>query len=216
MIKREQIQECVSTIQKSDLDWEDCNTRPSRILKPIDISPKQLKNAEKKYLSGCPRDNIVLMIDTTLFGGGKEGYVFSTDAFYCNELAALKKEMAYPLKYSNLKSVRKGKRDGHLILVLKDGTQKDVFFTTYANFFCVALNRIIELENSNEQTLNVEMGTEDEQIRREKITELVRILRRLAEKKYWNSDAEPECNISQEDCESYLQYMTLASIPEKQ
>ncbi|MDD7390551.1 MAG: hypothetical protein PUG60_13045 [Lachnospiraceae bacterium] len=228
MILREQIQECVCTIQNKDLEWKSCNTMPLNILKPINISPKQLKNAEKNYLRGCPQDDIVLMVDLTFFGGGKAGYVFSTDAFYCNELAALKKEMEYPLKYSSLKSVSKGSRESRLLFILKDGTQKDVFFSIYANFVCVALNRIIETENKNEHIRNVDPDMQDEQLKLEKIAALDRILEQLAERKYRTQVKKPEImiekleigvkkpEIRQEYYEYYLQYMTLARLPEEQ
>lgn len=151
IITREQVTHSVYSIKKENLQWKSCNTLPSTILKPINIKPKQLKNARNKYLINCSDDKILILVDYTLFNNGKTGCVFSTDAFYCSELYSysLKNVFPYPLRYDSIKRIEQGRDTAHLVFTLHSGKEAEIHFGIYANFIFIALNRILELRKTS-------------------------------------------------------------------
>lgn len=221
---REQITYSIYSIQKDDLQWEKSNTLPSTILKPINIKPNQLKKARKNYLSNCPDDKILILIDYTLFSSGKTGCVFSTDAFYNSDLYsyASKHRFPYPLKYSNIKSIARGYSTSHLVLTLHSGEEAEIFFNIYSNYIYVALNRILEFyRNSKPIQKNSEFRKQDmdltllkinhglpetvsnldDPLKLNAISELLTVLTEIA-----NSKNAPG------DYDLYVQYMTLVPL----
>lgn len=62
------------------------------------IPTKCIAGACKSYVGSIDYDDILGLIDTTVFGGGERGMVFTTDGVYCKEILT---ETQY-CKYSNI------------------------------------------------------------------------------------------------------------------
>jgi hypothetical protein len=60
------------------------------------IPPKKLKNAINAYASGLSEDDVLLLLDTTLFGSGKDGLLLSEDTLYVHN--SFSKPRKIPIK----------------------------------------------------------------------------------------------------------------------
>lgn len=61
-------------------------------IKP-NIPPKKLTNA-LTYASGVQPNDVILLIDDTVFGGAKDGVLLTSEAIYCHELMGPKKRIS--------------------------------------------------------------------------------------------------------------------------
>lgn len=89
-----------------------------------EIKEKALKNALKIYAPGVDKNTIVGLYDTTVFGSGKLGYLFTTDKIYYKEDSEKPKKLWYEeiesLELSEPKLINDASRE--LTFHLIDGT----------------------------------------------------------------------------------------------
>ena len=114
--------------------WElikEAQTGPTVQFKPVEeVSDKAVRNAIKAYANGCDPEDVVALLDTTLFDSGKKGFLLSTKALYNPELSLCTlpdgdvKEV--PLEGIRRVSVLDGKIK-YLSVRYKDGSRRDIF-----------------------------------------------------------------------------------------
>ena len=140
---RKIIEEAVLGITQDDLVKKDYGDLPSHRCTARQLKEKQIQNATAKYASGCRKNEIVILCDTSIMDNGKTGILFSTEGLYYNGLNLLRKKnpIPVPIKYSELQSIA---RDGSRIwLNYKNGQKEQVQGSIYAGFIVLAMQKIL-------------------------------------------------------------------------
>ncbi|MBR5265627.1 MAG: hypothetical protein IKV63_03335, partial [Clostridia bacterium] len=85
------------------------------------------------------KDMIVAIMDTTLFGSCKEGYLLTSAAFY-----SYKDD---PIRFNDIEKAEKSPKNNYdSIFVMKDGTEKIVFTSIYRDYINEVINKIVKAE----------------------------------------------------------------------
>lgn len=88
-----------------------------------DIPSKKIDAAISKFASGMDRTSVIGLYDTTVFGSGKNGYVFTDDKMYYLETMEKPKKLWYDdIKALELKRKEKKDCDRELVVTLNDGS----------------------------------------------------------------------------------------------
>ena len=95
------------------------------VLTPSEITGTQWQNVTGRFASGAKLDSVIGLVDTTVFGSAKNGYLFTDDKIYYQEI------MDQPKKiwYDDIESVRvigrnKAKdSERSLVFQMKDGRE---------------------------------------------------------------------------------------------
>ena len=125
-----------------------------QVLMPSEMSGKQWQNISAKLGNSVAFDTVIGFIDTTLFSSGKNGYLFTDDAVYFQDLFGDPEVIQYD-EIKSMKVIGKNSdKDSNrsLVFTLKDGSQI-VWDRIYVNKTAVRnlINALIALENP-EQT----------------------------------------------------------------
>lgn len=88
-----------------------------------EIKSSKIDNALKKFASGLDRTTIIGFYDTTIFGNGKSGYIFTDTKVYYLETLEKPKKIWYE-DIQNVEIIKKGKKncDDELKFEMKDGS----------------------------------------------------------------------------------------------
>ncbi len=89
------------------------------------LTEKQLAGAEKIMGRKETSEQILYVMDTSLFSNGKSGMVLTAQRLYYNYVYNI------PVTLDSLISVEDGKEKDHLLLTFSDGFQKDQFYNMY-------------------------------------------------------------------------------------
>lgn len=88
-----------------------------------DIPSKKIDAAIKSFASGLDRTTIIGFYDTTIFGSGKNGYIFTDDKIYYLETLEKPKKLWYDdIKHLEITKTDKKDCDRELRVTLKDGS----------------------------------------------------------------------------------------------
>lgn len=98
-----------------------------------DIPSKKIDAAIKSFASGLDKTTIIGFYDTTVFGSGQNGYVFTDDKIYYLETLEKPKKLWYDdIKHLEIAKTDKKDCDRELRVTLNDGT-KVVFTSCFLN-----------------------------------------------------------------------------------
>lgn len=98
-----------------------------------ELSKKQKANVLRVIARGKVSENqVISVMDDTLFGSGKSGYLVTEDRFFCAGLTL----DAFEISLTDLVGVSCSSQC-HLLLSFADGTKRDLFFNHYYECFLV-------------------------------------------------------------------------------
>lgn len=98
-----------------------------------EIPSKKIDAAISKFAVGMDRTSVIGFYDTTVFGSGKNGYVFTDDKIYYLESLEKPKKLWYDdIQYLELRKTDKKDCDRELYITLKDGSVT-VFSSCFLN-----------------------------------------------------------------------------------
>ena len=125
---REKILKAIESTKKSGNKFESVES----------FKKKQIENAQKRIIksSFVLESNIVAMLDTTLFGSCKEGYVLTTAAFYSYRTDDV-------IRLNDIaKAENSTKTTYDSIITLKSGEKVKLFTSVYRDYINEILNKI--------------------------------------------------------------------------
>lgn len=109
-----------------------------------DIPEKRINGAIEKIAPNVSPEQIILIVDTTLMGSGKDGLVFTSSAFYYRESfsdpsSVLYSELETAEYIKDVKEIKNGKEkyEEYVKVVKKDKSElviKNIMYCNYANF----------------------------------------------------------------------------------
>lgn len=130
---------------------------PSAVLVSYDCKPKQIQNAISCYAPDCKPEEIVILIDQTIWGSGKKGFLFTQDRLYADKSEFLdsplgKRIIPLPLFFDDLREVCiLDDAERYVTLRYKDGRRFDIYGGLYTYFLHSVLRSIVEALNPEEQ-----------------------------------------------------------------
>ena len=124
-----------------------------KALMPSEISGKQWQNISAKLGNSVPFDTVIGFIDTTVFSSGKNGYLFTDDAVYFQDILSDPEVIPYD-DIKSMEVIGKNKpkdSDRSLVFLLKDGSQV-VWDESYVNKAAVRnlIDTLIALNTSED------------------------------------------------------------------
>jgi len=136
------------------------DTHSASQFRPVaNCKAKVLHNALKKYAKDCSIDQVVAIMDTTPFCSGKEGFLLTEKRLYSNFY--LKREV--PERYlvlDDIADVTDGQKKGSFLLIMKDGSHRNIFLSVYADEIKQVLQAIIAPEHETEsETQQIDQPT---------------------------------------------------------
>ena len=118
----------------------------SRFLPVAEVKEKAVLGAINKYTTGCTAADVVALMDVTLFGSGKEGFLLTETHLYGSHF-----NEKNGIELQGLKSVRL--EDGnYLIFNWQDGRKVRYFASIFAPYVCEVLQKIISGAGTAEKT----------------------------------------------------------------
>ncbi len=126
-----------------------CNSDSSKksfyFKRPDKVTQKQLDNSVSAIAKGkIKKSDIIALMDDTVRGNGKSGYIVTRDHFYSGGTGILSTN--FNLTLIGLKSVELRSND-HLILTYNSGEKLNYFFSIYAPYFEVFFKTYIQESN---------------------------------------------------------------------
>ena len=124
-------------------------TRHPKILsysfRPVEQCKEQsVQNALNAYALSCPPESVVALLDTSLFGTGKSGFLLTEDALY-GSVFSQSELPGKRLPLARLIAAAPGSDEQHIRLTMADGTEIDAFFSLYAPHLMNVLQDILAL-----------------------------------------------------------------------
>lgn len=119
---------------------------------------KQIQHALTGYAAGCRLQDAVVLCDTTIFGNGTKGFLFSTEGVYSNDFNCFRKKspLALPVKYADLAKAHADSKDSELQLTYKDGHTETVYTGIYTGFIVTILQQILLRTQQDGASANAE------------------------------------------------------------
>jgi hypothetical protein len=84
-----------------------CSSTSGEIYFKPDIPEKKLKNAIESYANDIVPSNVIVLYDSTVFGGAKEGFLMTLAGFYAKKLSGKPKQV----DFSSIKSIEAGQEE---------------------------------------------------------------------------------------------------------
>lgn len=106
------------------------------------VKEKTVQGALKNYAKGCPYEDIIAIMDTTIMNGGKEGFLLTSKKLYSDNF---KKN---PVSLEGLIEVKSTKKS-HLLLIYDDGHSEERYFSIYSSYIETILQVIIDYNTRN-------------------------------------------------------------------
>lgn len=103
-----------------------------------------VQSALNAYALSCPPESVVALLDTSLFGTGKSGFLLTEDALYGSVFSQAELP-GKRLPLARLIAAAPGSDEQHLRLTMADGTEIDAFFSLYAPHLMNVLQDILAL-----------------------------------------------------------------------
>lgn len=113
--------------------------------RPVDqCKDKSVQSALNAYAVSCPPESVVALLDTSLFGTGKSGFLLTEDALYGSVFSQAELP-GKRLPIARLIAAAPGSDGQHIRLTMADGTEIDAFFSLYAPHLMKVLQDILAL-----------------------------------------------------------------------
>ena len=127
-----------------------CNADKSKksfyLKRPTELTKKQLDNSVTAIAKGkIKATDILAMMDDTMRGNGKSGFIVTKDRFFSGGTGILCTNFDFELK--GLKNVESPRKD-HLVFTFESGKKEDFFFSIYAPYFLVFFKTYIAEVNN--------------------------------------------------------------------
>lgn len=103
-----------------------------------------VQSALNAYAVSCPPESVVALLDTSLFGTGKSGFLLTEDALYGSVFSQAELP-GKRLPLARLIAAAPGSDEQHIRLTMADGTEIDAFFSLYAPHLLEVLQDILAL-----------------------------------------------------------------------
>lgn len=103
-----------------------------------------VQSALNAYALSCPPESVVALLDTSLFGTGKSGFLLTEDALYGSVFSQAELP-GKRLPLARLIAAAPGSDEQHIRLTMADGTEIDAFFSLYAPHLMKVLQDILAL-----------------------------------------------------------------------
>lgn len=103
-----------------------------------------VQSALNAYALSCPPESVVALLDTSLFGTGKSGFLLTEDALYGSVFSQAELP-GKRLPLARLIAAAPGSDGQHIRLTMADGTEIDAFFSLYAPHLLEVLQDILAL-----------------------------------------------------------------------
>lgn len=103
-----------------------------------------VQSALNAYTLSCPPESVVALLDTSLFGTGKSGFLLTEDALYGSVFSQAELP-GKRLPLARLIAAAPGSDGQHIRLTMEDGTEIDAFFSLYAPHLMEILQDILAL-----------------------------------------------------------------------
>lgn len=110
------------------------------------IEEKKFLNATKKYAIGLQKDDALIMADTSIFGNGDEGILFTDSKLYYSDILSKPKKIWFD-EIDKIE-VYDSKKEKRIRFVLRDG--KEYFLINYGLNVTAIYNCTLELMSVNE------------------------------------------------------------------
>ncbi|MBR5859551.1 MAG: hypothetical protein IKZ05_06465, partial [Clostridia bacterium] len=127
-----------------------CNADKSKksfyLKRPTELTKKQLDHSVTAIAKGkIKATDILAMMDDTMRGNGKSGFIVTKDRFFSGGTGILCTNFDFELK--GLKNVESPRKD-HLVFTFESGKKEDFFFSIYAPYFLVFFKTYIAEVNN--------------------------------------------------------------------
>lgn len=144
MNKKELVRKAIASVKQEDVNAVMNNNYPPGIYMKEELPQKKIKNAISSFASGCAPEDVAALVEETLFGSGKKGYLFTAEAMYYDKSRLDEKKLPRPLPYDQVVEVELyGSRNTHLFFTLRGGRKVDVYCGIRANFLRLAFRAIL-------------------------------------------------------------------------
>ena len=111
-----------------------------RFVSAEEAGVKRVKKAAKKLGNKCNPDDVVAILDTSIFRTCKEGFVLTTQTLS----GSFFKEV---IRHTELISAECSE-DNELVLQYKDGREEKIWGNIYANYLVEVLKKVISVTNA--------------------------------------------------------------------
>ncbi|MBQ9165613.1 MAG: sel1 repeat family protein, partial [Oscillospiraceae bacterium] len=153
MTRDEQI---LSALRAVDKNGSQYRMTPNKTIPAQEIKPNVLRNAQSAcQIKGKAQGNVVALLDCTIFGSGKTGFLLTSEGIYASKdllvtnLLGSKRDFSMPIRFDALErtelcpSTSKDGSISYLTLFWKDGSSHRVFANLYAQYISALLNGIL-------------------------------------------------------------------------
>ena len=96
----------------------------TKFLTVLQAGEKKLKGAIGSYAGGAAVSDVIGLMDTTLFGSAKEGFLITHKTLYGSCFRG------GVIDLNQLRSIQNGKRENHYEMLYKDGNKQDLFIAS--------------------------------------------------------------------------------------
>lgn len=139
-----------SVMLSPDWDWE-----YERVFARPNIPRKKLEGAISSYAPGVSPDDVLILLDDTVFGGAKEGLLITNDAIYCKQ----KFEDRRFMKFSDITTLEPG-TNSRVFINGKEFYQADIIHHFAILAFAARLADLFKSSDSEEETGRAQPSTE--------------------------------------------------------
>lgn len=144
MDRKELIRKAIASVRPEDVTAVKNQNYPVRIYVDRQASAKQIRNAIDSYAYGCAPEDVAVLVEETILGSGKKGYLFTAEAMFYDKSGLNRKKLPMPLLYDQIEQVELDSNNtSHLIFSFRDGRQVNVFAGIRGNFLRLAFQAVL-------------------------------------------------------------------------
>lgn len=145
MDRKELVRKAIASVKPEDVTTVKSQNYPVTIYIDTEAPAKQIRNAIDSYAHGCTPEDVAVLVEETILGSGKKGYLFTAEAMFYDKSRLNIKKLPMPLVYDQIERVElDGKYASYLIFTFRDGRQVNVFAGIRGNFLRLAFKAILE------------------------------------------------------------------------
>jgi hypothetical protein len=135
------------------------------------VKERSLAGALSSYASGCPKEKVLLLMDTTVFGGGKEGFLLAEDRLYASFFNTKDKSVSLP---GCITAEVDPKNKSYVLLEHVVNGVTRLFCSIYAEYIANALTDFLRVQLSERlEQASAELAR-SEQLKKEQAKKLAR------------------------------------------
>ena len=146
---KERIRNAVLAVKSDSICLKNDNVFPVSIKEIAKCRQKQIDNVIEAYASDCRQEDMVVLVDLTILGSGKKGFLFAKDCFYADkgefrEDIFGKRRIPMPVFYESLVSVEADEKDNYLTLHYSDGQKYTVYTNVHTCYLHAVFSAILD------------------------------------------------------------------------